>query len=186
MILPVYVYGNPVLREVAKDIQPDYPHLKELIADMYETMYASDGVGLAAPQIGLSIRIFVIDAVGMAEDYPEAKDFKKVFINPHITNEEGEEWYYNEGCLSVPFIREDVSRKSTIIIQYMVEEFKPHTDVYDGIKARIVQHEYDHLEGILFIDKISLIRKRMIKARLNNILTGNVKPKYKVVFAKKK
>jgi len=186
MILPVYVYGNPVLREVAKEIGPDYPHLKELIANMYETMYASEGVGLAAPQIGLSIRLFVIDATVMNDEYPEVKDFKKVFINPRITKEEGEEWFYNEGCLSVPFIREDVSRKSIITIEYVDENFVPHKEKYDGVQARIIQHEYDHLEGILFIDRISFLRKKLIRSKLNNILNGNIKPKYKVVFPKKK
>jgi peptide deformylase len=184
MILPVYVYGNPVLREVSKDITPKYPHLKELIDNMYETLYSADGVGLAAPQIGLSIRLFIVDATVMSEEYPELKDFKKAFINPHILKQEGEEWYYNEGCLSVPNIREDVSRKSVITIQYIDEQFIKHTEVFDGIKARIIQHEHDHLDGILFIDRISKLRKTMLKSKLNNILNGNIKPKYKVVFAK--
>lgn len=185
MILPIYLYGHSVLRQVAKDIQPDYPQLKELIANMFETMYSSDGVGLAAPQIGLSIRIFVVDASPLAKNYPEAKDFKKTFINPYIISEEGKEWYYQEGCLSIPTVSEEVPRKSRIKIEYLDEDFKKHTDVYDGIVARIIQHEHDHLEGILFIDRISFIRKRMIKAKLNNILNGKVKPKYKVVFATK-
>lgn len=186
MIFPIYVYGNAVLREVSKEITPDYPNLNDLIANMFETMYASEGVGLAAPQIGLSIRLFVIDATVMNDEYPEVKDFKKVFINPRIISEEGEEWYYNEGCLSVPFIREDVLRKSTITIEYVDEQFKPHKQVYSGVQARIIQHEYDHLDGILFIDKISFLRKKLIKSKLNNILNGNIKPKYKVVFPKKK
>ncbi len=184
MILPIYTYGNPVLREISKDITPKYPNLNELIENMFETLHAADGVGLAAPQIGLSIRLFIIDATVMSKDYPELKDFKKAFINPRIVSQEGEEWYYNEGCLSVPDIREDILRKSIVKLQYDDEQFHSHTEVYDGIKARIILHEYEHLDGILFIDHLSTLRKTMLKSKLNHIVKGEIKPKYKVVFAK--
>ncbi len=184
MILPIYVYGNPVLREKAKPINANYPQLDRLLSNMWETMYASDGIGLAAPQIGLSIRLFVIDGSAMSEDYPELKDFKKVFINAEILEEKGEEWYYNEGCLSLPFIREDILRKSIITIRYQDEQFKEHTETYDGIIARIVQHEYDHIEGKLLIDRVSLLKKRLLKNKLSQIATGVLKPKYKVHIAK--
>lgn len=184
MILPIYVYGNPVLREATKDITPEYPNLKTLITNMYETMYAAEGVGLAAPQIGIPIRLFVVDATAMSDDYPELKDFKKVFINPYIIKEDGGEWYYNEGCLSIPFVREDVSRKSIITLKYLDEQFIEHTENFDGIKARIIQHEYDHIEGKLLIDHLSLIKKRLLKSKLHQITTGIIKPKYKVSLPK--
>jgi peptide deformylase len=184
MILPIYVYGNTVLREVAKDITSKYPNLNELIKDMYETMYAADGVGLAAPQIGLSIRLFVVDATQMSQDYPELKNFKKVFINPYIIKEEGNDWYYNEGCLSIPFIREDILRKSNITIKYFDEQFNEYIESFDGIRARIIQHEYDHIEGKLLIDYLSPIKRRLLKSKLNQITTGIVKPKYKVQLPK--
>ncbi len=184
MILPIYVYGNTVLREVAKDITSKYPNLNELIKDMYETMYAADGVGLAAPQIGLSIRLFVVDATQMSQDYPELKNFKKVFINPYIIKEEGNDWYYNEGCLSIPFIREDILRKSNITIKYFDEQFNEYIESFDGIRARIIQHEYDHIEGKLLIDYLSPIKRRLLKSKLNQIATGIVKPKYKVQLPK--
>ncbi len=186
MILSIYGYGNAVLREVAKDISSDYTGLKELIANMFETMYDAEGVGLAAPQVGKSIRMFMIDAEPMEEDHPELKGFKKVFINAHIVNEEGETWVYNEGCLSLPGIREDVRRKPVITVKYFDENFEPHEEVYDGIKARIFQHEYDHLDGVLIPDRISQIRRALIKKKLNNIITGVVKVSYKMKFAKKK
>jgi peptide deformylase len=186
MILPVYGYGNPILREVAKDITPDYPGLKEFIADMFETMYAAEGVGLAAPQVGKSIRIFVIDADPMVEDHKELLGFKKVFINPHIIEEDGEPWLWNEGCLSLPGIREDVRRKPKVKMKYMDENFKPHEEVFEGIKARIFQHEYDHLDGKMIPDRISQIRRALIKTKLNNIITGNVKVNYKMKYAKTK
>lgn len=185
MILPIYVYGNSVLREKAKEITANYPNLKQLIADMFETMYASEGVGLAAPQIGLSIRLFVVDATVMNDEFPEVKDFKKVFINAQLLEETGEEWYYNEGCLSIPFVREDVLRKPIIKLRYLDENFNEHIETFDGLKARIIQHEYDHIEGKLIIDHLSPIKRRLLKNKLNQIATGMLKPKYKVALAKK-
>jgi peptide deformylase len=185
MILPIYVYGNPVLREKGKEISPDFPKLKELIDNMFETMYAAEGVGLAAQQIGLAIRLFVIDATAMKNDYPELTDFKRVFINPYIIEEKGDEWYYSEGCLSLPFIREDISRKSTITIKYLDEQFNEHIQTYDGIKARIIQHEYDHIEGKLLIDRISALKRRLLQAKLKQISSGLLLPKYAVELPKK-
>ena len=186
MILPIYGYGNAVLREVAEDITPDYPKLNELIANMWETLDFADGVGLAAPQVGLSIRLFLIDANPLSDDHKELKGFKKVFINAHILKHEGDLWVYNEGCLSLPGIREDVSRKPKITVKYVDENFVEHEEVFDGIKARIFEHEYDHLDGILIPDRVSQIRRTLIKRKLNNIISGNVKVSYKMKFAKTK
>lgn len=182
MIKPIIAYGNPLLRKVAKEISPSYEKLTELIATMYETMEVSDGVGLAAPQIGLSIRLFVIDATAMEEDYPEAANFKHTFINPTIIEESGEEWFFNEGCLSVPGLREDVSRKSTIKIKYYDEKFHEKIEIFSGICARVIQHEYDHLEGKLFVDRINPLKKRLIQGRLHNIEKGKVTVNYKIKF----
>jgi peptide deformylase len=189
MILPIYLYGNPVLRKQSVDITQDYHHLSDLINNMFETMYAAKGVGLAAPQIGLNINLFVIDASPFAEDdddeltAQEKKELikysKKVFINTRIENEEGEEWKFNEGCLSIPYIREDVLRKPIITISYLDENFQPHKETISGIPARIIQHEYDHTQGILFIDRISPFRKKMIAKKLKEIEEGLVIPKYK-------
>jgi len=186
MILPVTAYGHPILKKIANDIDKDYPDMKELIDNMYETMYVSNGVGLAAPQVNLSIRLFVVDASPFAEDVPEAKDFKRAFINPIITEESGKEWMFNEGCLSVPDIREDVLRKPKIHIQYYDENFEFHDEQYDKVMARIIQHEYDHLEGIMFVDRISNIRKILLKRRLLDITKGNIKVNYKMIFPNKK
>ncbi len=186
MIVPVYGYGNAILREISKDIKSDYPKLNELIANMWETLENADGVGLAAPQVGSSIRLFLIDAELLSDEHPELKGFKKVFINARIVKREGDLWVYNEGCLSLPGIREDVSRKPKITIKYVDENFVAHEEVFDGIKARIFQHEYDHLDGILIPDRISQIRRTLIKRKLNNIITGNVKVNYKMKFAKTK
>jgi peptide deformylase len=179
MVMPIYVYGHPVLRKKAVEISADYPGLKELIENMWETM-KSDGVGLAAPQLGLSIRLFVIDAAPFAEDFPEAADFRQVFINPVILERKGENEKFNEGCLSIPGIREDILRKSEIRIRYLEENFKQHEKDFSGIKARIILHEYDHLEGKLFIDHLSPIKRRLLKAKLNNITIGKVEVKYKI------
>lgn len=186
MIYPVVIYGTPLLRKVSEDITKDYEGLGGLIEDMFETMYSSDGIGLAAPQIGKNIRLFVIDASVMAEDDPELEGFKRVFINARIVEESGEEWPYNEGCLSLPTIREDVKRKPKIKIQYLNENFEACEEELDGIKARIVQHEYDHLEGVLFVDHLPAIRKRMLKRRLDNIAAGKVNVNYRCKFYKKK
>ncbi|GAB4257198.1 MAG: peptide deformylase [Vicingaceae bacterium] len=182
MILPIVAYGDPVLKKEAEEIDKDYPDLNLLIEDMYETMYNAEGVGLAAPQIGKSIRLFIVDASPFEEDEPELKDFKKTFINPIILSEEGEEWSFNEGCLSIPGIREDVNRKPKITIEYFDENWNLKEETYDGLAARIIQHEYDHIEGILFTDKINPLRKRLIKSKLNNIAKGNIKVKYRMKF----
>ena len=180
MILPVYLYGQPVLRKVAQDITPDYPGLEKLIKDMYETMYHADGVGLAAPQIGLSIRLFVIDLDVISDRYPEYKDRQLTMINAHILERDGEEVTMEEGCLSLPNIHENVTRKDRIKIKYCDENFVEHEEVFEGFAARVVQHEYDHIDGTMFIDHISLIRKQLIKSKLNAILTGKARVDYRV------
>lgn len=186
MILPVVAFGHPNLRKVAVDITPEYPGLQQLIADMWETMYFSVGVGLAAPQINKQIRLFVIDASPYEKDTPEARDFKKVFINPKIVEEKGEEWAFSEGCLSIPDIHEDVLRKSDVHLTYYDEDFNLHDEWFTGILARVIQHEYDHLEGILFVDKIHPLRKIMIKRKLQEISKGITEAKYKMIFPPKK
>ncbi|HPD96434.1 MAG: peptide deformylase [Bacteroidales bacterium] len=182
-MLPVYIYGSPVLRKVAQDITPDFPNLHELIEEMYETMHQSDGIGLAAPQIGKSIRVFVVDGTPLEEDDPTLKNFKKAFINAQIVERFDEMVIYSEGCLSIPNIHEEVERESKVRIKYVDEDFKPHEEVYEGFAARIIQHEYDHLDGILFTDRLSAIRKQLIKGKLNAISKGrfSVDYKYKLV-----
>jgi peptide deformylase len=180
MILPIIAYGDPVLKKRASDISKNYPKLKELISDMYETMQASHGVGLAAPQVGLSIRLFVIDA--SAFDDEEVKDFKEVFINPVIKEEEGVLWKFNEGCLSIPTVREDIQRKKIVHIEYYDENWNLKKETYKGLAARIIQHEYDHIEGVLFVDRISPFRKRLIKNKLLDISKGIVDVDYKMKF----
>lgn len=186
MIYPITVYGEPVLRKVAEPITPDFEDFQQLLADMYETMYVSDGVGLAAPQIGKSLRLFVVDASPAADEEPELEGFKKAFINPQILERYGEEWSMNEGCLSLPEIREDVSRPEKIKIKYLDENFVEHIEEYGGFAARVIQHEYDHLEGILFIDHLSMLRKRMLKGKLTAITKGKVKTSYRIVIPGKK
>lgn len=187
MILPIYSYGDPILRKKALEIGRNYPNLKELIENMFETMYAAPGVGLAAPQIGLSIRLITIDATGYADEAnPELDGLKKTFINAQILEEEGEEWLFNEGCLSFPTLREDILRLPKIHIQYYDENFEFHDEWFDGVLARVIQHEYDHIEGIVFIDHLSSLKKQLIKGKLNDIMTGNVEVSYKMKFAKKK
>ena len=186
MILPIVAYGHPTLRKIAAEIEPGHPGLNELIDNMFETMYQSEGVGLAAPQVNQSIRLFIVDASPYEKDMPEFKGFKKIFINPHIIEETGEEWSFNEGCLSVPEIREDVMRKPRIRIQYQDRDFNSYDEIYEGIPARIIQHEYDHLEATLFVDRISPLRKMLLKRRLNDISTGNIDAKYKMIFPGKK
>ncbi|MEI7981732.1 MAG: peptide deformylase [Bacteroidota bacterium] len=182
MILPVVAYGHPVLKKVAEDITPDYPDLKNFIADMWDTMYQSDGVGLAAPQVNRSLRIIVIDASPFAEKYPESVAFKKVFINAKIYREEGEEYSFNEGCLSFPGLREDIMRKPVIYIRYLDENFVEHDERLDGVTARIIQHEYDHTEGIVFVDRIPSLKKMLLKRKLSDISKGNVEVTYKMMF----
>ena len=181
MILPIYIYGHPVLRKVTTDIDSTYPNLKELIDNMFETMYNAEGVGLAAPQVGLEDRIFVIDLSPLAdEEHPEFKDLKKAFVNARITYRTGEMNNYEEGCLSIPGINENVSREDEIEIEYLDENLEAHTETYNGFTARVIQHEYDHIEGILFVDHISAIRKRLIKSKLSNMSKGKVSCHYKV------
>ncbi|MBR9831158.1 peptide deformylase [bacterium] len=185
MILPIVAYGDPVLKKEAEDIEKDSPELQQLIDNMIETMHNSEGVGLAAPQIGESIRLFVVDASPFEEDEPTLSNFKKVFINPIILEEEGKEWDFNEGCLSIPGIREDVSRKPKITIEYYDREWNLKEEQYDGIAARIIQHEYDHIEGVLFTDHLTGLKRTLLKTKLNNISKGNVKVNYRMKFPKK-
>jgi peptide deformylase len=186
MILPVYLYGHPVLRKTTQDIPLDYPELGKLIENMFETMYNADGVGLAAPQIGLEDRILVLDLSALADEDPSFKGFRKVLINAHIIERDGDEKSVEEGCLSIPNIHEKVPRKNRIRIQYLDENLQPHDEVYEGYKARVIQHEYDHLDGILFTDHIPGLRKQMIRSKLNRIMNGNVNCSYKVKSAVKK
>ncbi len=189
MILPIIAYGDPVLRKVCTDIEQQYEGLETLISNMWDTMYNANGVGLAAPQIGLPIRLFMVDTSPFAEDedltkeeQEELAEFKKVFINARMVDETGTTWPFNEGCLSIPDIREDVSRKDTINIEYMDEQFNVHTHTYDGLLARVIQHEYDHIEGILFTDKVSSLKKRLLKGKLTNISKGKIEVDYKMRF----
>ena len=182
MTYPILVYGHPVLRKMSVEIDKDWPGLKQFIDDMFETMYNSDGLGLAAPQVGKSVRIFIIDGKPIAEDEPELADFKKVFINAHITEKYGDFALMNEGCLSIPNIREEVNRESHIRINYYDENWQYFDEVYDGYKARIILHEYDHLDGILFTDKISPLKKRLLKSKLLAISKGKFEADYKTVL----
>ncbi|HET8737072.1 MAG TPA: peptide deformylase [Pricia sp.] len=189
MVLPIVAYGDPVLRKLCSEVPEDFPKLDQLVQNMYETMYNAHGVGLAAPQIGLPLRLFVIDTSPFAEDEDLSvedrnalKDFKKTFINAHIEEETGTEWAYNEGCLSIPEIREDIKRKPIITITYDDADFKEHTETYNGLLARVIQHEYDHIEGILFTDKLSPLKKRMLKGKLNGISKGNIDVDYRMRF----
>lgn len=192
MILPVVAYGHPVLRQVCVDITTDYPNLDILIADMWETMYNSHGMGIAAPQINNAVRLFVIDTeqVYSNSDEDEREQFegeqglKKVFINAHISERSGHEWSCDEGCLSLPGFREEVSRENIITVSYCDENFVQKTETFRGLNARVIQHEYDHIEGKLFIDRISLIKRKLLKKKLDDISAGRVKPGYKMLFAK--
>ncbi len=192
MKLPIVAYGDPVLRTKADEIEEDYPNLKGLIEDMFETMYAASGVGLAAPQVGLPIRLFVIDASPFGEDDEDgpgdatAKDFKHVFINPIMVEESGKEWGFNEGCLSIPHINEEVMRKENIIINYLDENFDEYEMELTGLAARVVQHEYDHIEGKLFLDKLRPLKKTMLKSKLEAISKGEVRTSYKMRFPQQK
>lgn len=189
MILPIIAYGDPVLRKECDDITDQYPNLEALIANMFETMYDAFGVGLAAPQVAIPIRLFVVDTTPFSEDedltneeQAQLEGFKRTFINARILEEEGDEWAFNEGCLSIPEVREDVFRKPKIKIQYQDEHFKTHVEEFDGLVARVIQHEYDHIGGILFTDKLSPLKKRLIKSRLVNISKGNISVDYKMRF----
>lgn len=184
MILPVYLYGQPVLRKISRDITPDYPDLSELIKNMFETMYQSDGIGLAAPQIGLDIRLLVIDLDVLSDTYPEYKDYRIAMINARILEREGETVRREEGCLSLPGIHESVPRQEKIKITFLDENFNERTEVFEGYVARVIQHEYDHLEGKMFIDHISPIRKQLIKSKLNAIIKGKARCDYRVKTVK--
>ena len=184
MFLPIVAFGSPVLRKKCEEITPDYLELDTLLENMWETMYDSSGVGLAAPQINKAIRVFIIDTAPFMEEGEEDDSIKKTFINATILEEEGEEWIFNEGCLSIPDIREDISRKPNITIKYQDENFEWNTDSFDGLTARVIQHEYDHIDGILFTDKLSALRKRMIKGKLMDISKGKVDVSYKMRFSR--
>jgi len=191
MILPIVAYGSPILRKIGKEIDKDFPNLEIFINNMLETMDNSYGVGLAAPQVGKAIRLFVVDTTPFAEDEKLSQEeaekldgFRKIFINAKIIKEEGEEWVFNEGCLSVPDVREDVVRKSLVTLEYYDENWKKHTETFDGLRARVIQHEYDHIEGIVFTDHLSSLKKRLIKGRLGKISKGKVSVDYKMKFPK--
>ena len=192
MILPIVAYGNPILRKVCKPITADYPNVRELIENMWETLYNSNGVGLAAPQINHEIRLFLVDTLQIvqgadeedADTYKNEKAIKQVFINPRVVSLDGDDWKYNEGCLSIPKIREDIYRPERVTLEYMDEQFVAHTGTFDGITARVILHEYDHIEGKLFIDHIKPITKRLIKSKLDNIVKGKVKVDYRMLFVK--
>ncbi len=184
MVYPIIAYGHPVLKKPAQDIVKDELDVKALAADMYETMYNANGIGLAAPQIGKSLRMFVADASPLEDE--EIGEWRQVFINPEIIEEHGEKWVFEEGCLSIPNIREDVSRQPKLKIHYFDENWEEHTDEFDGMQARIIQHEYDHIEGILFTDHLSAFKKRLLKGKLTNISKGIVKADYRMSFPKKR
>jgi peptide deformylase len=193
MILPIVAYGDPILKREAEEIEETYPDLTDLISNMFETMYEASGVGLAAPQIGQSIRLFIVDASPFAEtdedEDPRSKgleNFKKVFINPIIEDESGEEWGFNEGCLSIPEIREEVFRKENVVVSYYNEKWELKEEKFDGYAARIIQHEYDHVEGVLFTDRISPLKKRLLSKKLSNISKGEIKVSYRMKFPLRK
>ncbi len=190
MVLPIVAYGHPVLRKMCEEIGPEYPDLQKFIADMWETMYHSNGVGVAAPQVNRAIRLFVIDTIQIVEGfddedkrlYPNEKPIKQLFINAHKVDEFGKPWAYNEGCLSIPKVREDIMRGESVTINYLDENFEEHEDTFDGITARVILHEYDHIDGKLFIDYLPSLKKRLIKKKLEDISNGKVKTDYKMMF----
>ena len=192
MVLPIVAYGHPTLRKVGVDLTADYPNLNELIVNMWETLYKSNGVGLAAPQVNHAIRLFLVDSVQIVEgadeedkdDYKDELPIKQVFINPRVQTLEGSEWKYNEGCLSIPKIREDIYRHEKVTLSYLDEQFQPHVQTFRGITARIILHEYDHIEGKLFIDHLKPLRRRLLRARLDDITKGKVRVDYKMIFPK--
>lgn len=183
MLLPIYGYGHPVLKKIADPIEPGYPELDKLLADMWETMYQADGVGLAAPQIGQSIRLFVIDTIQIMDEEKKANGIKQVFINARKISEEGQVWNYEEGCLSIPDVRGDVERPPVLRLQYQDEKFETHEAVFTGVNARVIQHEYDHIEGILFVEHLKPIKKKLVQRKLENIRKGKVSVEYKMKFA---
>ena len=184
MILPIVAYGDPVLKKMCAEIDKDYPDLTKLIDDMFATMHKAAGVGLAAPQIGKPIRLFIVDATPFEEDYPEAADFVQVFINPTIVEESGKKWDFNEGCLSIPGVREDVTRNEKILVRYYDQDWEYYEEEFDGIVARVIQHEYDHIEGKLFVERLNALKRRLIKGKLVDISNGDVDVSYKMKFSK--
>lgn len=184
MILPIYAYGQPVLKKVGSEITPEYENLKELIENMWETMYNAKGIGLAAPQIGKSIRLFLVDTVQMEDEENDIQGIKQVFINAQILEERGEEASYEEGCLSIPDVRGDVDRLNTVVIKYMDENFEEHEKTFDGMAARVIQHEYDHIDGKLFTEKLLPLKRRLIKRKLEHIKKGKVRSDYRMRFVK--
>ncbi len=182
MILPIYAYGQPVLKKEATDITPEYPDLDQLIENMWETMYQAQGVGLAAPQIGLSIRLFVVDTVQIMDDGKKEEGIKKVFINAHKVEEAGEPWTYEEGCLSIPDVRGDVDRPPQLRLRYLDETFTEKEEVFTGMNARVIQHEYDHIDGVLFVDHLKPLKKRLVRRKLDTIKKGKVSVEYKMKF----
>ena len=184
MILPIYAYGQPVLKKKAAEISKEYEGLPELIENMWETMYAAHGVGIAAPQIGLSIRLFLVDTIQVMEEGKKEEGIKKVFINARIVDESGKLWPYEEGCLSIPNIRGDVERPEKVHVRYLDENFQPHDEIYEGMNARVIQHEYDHIEGVLFTEKLKPLKKKLIQRKLNDIKAGNASADYKIKFAR--
>lgn len=182
MILPIFAYGQPVLKETGTDIDKDYPKLEDLLKNMWQTMYNANGVGLAAPQIGRSIRLFMVDTVQMQEEGEEDKGIKKVFINARKIEEGGDEWPYEEGCLSIPDVRGDVNRPAQIRLRWQDENFAEHEEVFSGLNARVIQHEYDHIEGLLFTEKLKPVKRRMVKRKLDKIKKGKISPDYKMKF----
>lgn len=185
MILPIFAYGQAVLKQEGQAITPDYPDLQELISDMWETMYKAQGVGLAAPQIGKSIRLFVVDTIQMMEEGKEEEGIRRVFINARKVEETGDPWTYEEGCLSIPDIRGDVDRPPQIRLHYLDEHFVEHEEVFTGMNARVIQHEYDHIDGVLFIDHLKPLKRRLIQRRLENIRKGNINADYRLKFARR-
>ena len=184
MILPIYAYGHPVLKKVAKDITPDYEGLEQLLSDMWETMENANGVGLAAPQIGRDVRIFLVDSAPMFDEGEEHLGIKQVFINAEIIEETGDDCSYSEGCLSIPDVSGDVERPETITIQWVDENFEPHEETFTGMNARVIQHEYDHIEGILFTELLKPLKKRLVKRKLEKIRKGDIHPKYRMKFVR--
>jgi peptide deformylase len=192
MILPIVAYGSPVLRKICDEIDPSYPALEKLLTDMWETQYNSNGVGLAAPQINRAIRLFLVDSEQIFrnkeedddDDFPDAPGFKGVFINAHIVETSGTPWSYNEGCLSIPKVREDVTRDEAVTIRFMDEQFVEHTKTFHGITARIILHEYDHIEGKLFVDYLPLLKKKIIQGKLNDISKGKIRVDYRMIQPK--
>lgn len=184
MVLPVYAFGQPVLKKKAVEINKEYDSLNDLISNMWETMYAAQGVGIAAPQIGLSVRLFVIDTIQIMEEDKKSEGIKKVFINAKVVEETGDQWSYEEGCLSIPNIRGDVERQQKVRIQYLDENFQAHDEIYEGINARVIQHEYDHIEGILFVEKLKPLKRKLIQRKLNDIKMGKSSADYKIKFAR--